>query len=510
MVAGGCSDKHGSLDKTKPFLSISRAPAAKGGTVTVASVPKSDTPESFYLAINQSQLGQRYFLSAFMRDAFPNTLDNAAASSLGTLVVTFQVRNGKLMVFDAQDGRAASDTFDPTLNVTWRDHTWTLPAGTQVEDPLGTRIDLGAELVNGSPRQLTRSQSAGSGCGASDSSLTHDSRGNVTSKVDFNDVRSCHAYMSDRNVETYRVEGLGQADACPVDLAAYQVPGGLPADKPQRKISTTWHPLWKLEARRAEPKRFVTTVYNGEPDPLNNNVVAICASGDPRLPDNSRVAVICTRYEQSTDDDTGSLGFTAPVKETRVWNYTYNQYGQVVTETDPRGKVTTYEYWPAPTTFTGDGNAARGHWMGDLKKVTNALNQTTNYLEYNKRGQVLTTQYANGSQEQREYHVRGWLTKVTLVPAGSGLGQATQYDYFDTGLLRKVTQPDGSYASYTWDDAHRLTDVTDSVGNKVHYELDNAGNRTQEKFKDPQGALAKTIRRTFDALGRMSSVTGLQ
>ena len=123
---------------------------------------------------------------------------------------------------------------------------------------------------------------------------------------------------------------------------------------------------------------------------------------------------------------------------------------------------------------------------------------------------MLSTLLPNGSTEQREYHARGWLTKVTLVPAGGGAGQVTQYDYFDTGLLKKVTQPDGSYASYTWDDAHRLRDVVDSVGNKVHYELDNVGNRTAEQFKDPQGTLAKTITRTFDALGRMSSVTGLQ
>jgi YD repeat-containing protein len=315
--------------------------------------------------------------------------------------------------------------------------------------------------------------------------------------------------MADRSVETHRVEGLGQADACPADLASYQVPGGLPADKPQRKISTKWHSLWKLEARRAEPKRIVTTVYNGEADPLNNDVVATCAAGDPRLPDNSRIAVVCTRYEQSTDDETGNLGFDAPVKETRKSSFTYGQDGQVLTETDPRGKVTTYEYW-TDTAFSGSGSAARGHQLGDLKRVINALGQQTNFLEYNKRGQVLTTQFANGSQEKRDYHARAWLTKTTLVAAGGGVGQTVQYDYYDTGLLKKVTQPDGSFAKYTWDDAHRLTDVSDSVGNKVHYELDGAGNRTAEKFKDPQGTLAKTITRTFDALGRMSSRTGLQ
>jgi YD repeat-containing protein len=403
-----------------------------------------------------------------------------------------------------------TETFDSVARVVWRDHSWIAPVGTQVQGPLGGLTAIGASVVNGAPRQTTLSQPGGSGCGASDSLQSYDSRGNVTSKVDFNDVRSCHAYATDRHVETYRVEGLGEADACPADLAAYQVPGGLPAGKPQRKVSTKWHSLWNLEARRAEPKRITTTVYNGEADPLNNNVVASCVTGgDPRLPDNSRIAVVCTRYEQSTDDETGSLGFDATAKETRKWSYTYNTNGQVLTETDPRNKVSSYEYY-ADTSFVGEGNAAKGHWMGDLKLAKNALQQKTEYLEYNKRGQVLTTKFANGSQELREYHARGWLTKVTLLPAGGGAGQATLYTYYDTGLLKKVTQPDGSFASYTWDDAHRLTDVTDSVGNKVHYELDNAGNRTGEQFKDPQGTLAKTITRTFDALGRMSKSTGLQ
>jgi len=93
-----------------------------------------------------------------------------------------------------------------------------------------------------------------------------------------------------------------------------------------------------------------------------------------------------------------------------------------------------------------------------------------------------------------------------LTPVG-GTAQLTRYDYHDTGLLNKVTQPDGSFAEYTWDDAHRLTDVADSAGNSVHYALDNAGHRIAEQYKDPDQLLAKTISRTFDALGRLSSST---
>jgi hypothetical protein len=35
-----------------------------------------------------------------------------------------------------------------------------------------------------------------------------------------------------------------------------------------------------------------------------------------------------------------------------------------------------YEYWDK-TEFKGDGNAAHGHWKGDLKNETNAVKQAT-------------------------------------------------------------------------------------------------------------------------------------
>jgi len=404
-----------------------------------------------------------------------------------------------------QSGRAALTEHDSYADSYAVRHV-TPNAKVEVTNPNGGVSTLTYEKSYSVVRLTGVSQPGGSGCNATANSLSYDTRGNVASKVDFNEARTCYGYAADRNVESYRAEGLGKDDLCPTDWTSYQVD----PEKPQRKISTKWHPAFKLEAQRAEPKRITTTVYNGQVDPIKKDgVEVLCAAGDPRLPDNNRIAVVCRRYEQSTDDVTGNLGFNAAATETRKWSYTYNQYGQMLTETDPRGKVTIYEYWP-DTAFTGDGNGSRGHWTGDLKLVKNALQQKTEYLEYNKRGQVLTTKFANGSQELREYHARGWPTMVTQAPAGSGAGQVTQYDYYDTGLLKKVTQPDGSFASYDWDDAHRLTEVTDSVGNKVRYELDNAGNRTIERFKDPDGNLAKIITRTFDALGRMSSSAGGQ
>ena len=74
-----------------------------------------DTNQSFYLAIKKSQLGKRYFLSNYLKQYYPGAVSGGAAESMGTRIVSFQVQNGKLFVFDASTGTTTSDTFNPDL-----------------------------------------------------------------------------------------------------------------------------------------------------------------------------------------------------------------------------------------------------------------------------------------------------------------------------------------------------------------------------------------------------------
>ena len=53
------------------------------------------------------------------------------------------------------------------------------------------------------------------------------------------------------------------------------------------------------------------------------------------------------------------------------------------------------------------------------------------------------------------------------------------------GCFKQVTLPDSSYVLYTYDTAHRLTQITDGAGNSIQYTLDAMGNRTAEKTYDP-------------------------
>ena len=116
----------------------------------------------------------------------------------------------------------------------------------------------------------------------------------------------------------------------------------------------------------------------------------------------------------------------------------------------------------------------------------------------------------NGTVSDFEYDARGRLRarKVRGADAAAEADdQITRIEYWPTGLVKKVTQPDGTFASYTYDDAHRLTSIVDSAGNSITYTLNAAGERIKEDTKDDQGALLHTLSRTYSALGQLQAQT---
>src|SRR5690606_27291525 len=86
----------------------------------------------------------------------------------------------------------------------------------------------------------------------------------------------------------------------------------------------------------------------------------------------------------------------------------------------------------------------------------------------------------------------------------------TAIEYWPTGLVKKITDPDGAFTPYTYDAAHRLTDVTDNAGHGHHYTLDNAGNRLQEDTRDPGGTLRQSLSRVYNQLGQLVTLADAQ
>src|SRR5262249_1852465 len=115
------------------------------------------------------------------------------------------------------------------------------------------------------------------------------------------------------------------------------------------------------------------------------------------------------------------------------------------------------------------------------------------------------------------YQPRGWLVTRKLRANADGTASAldatTTFDYDAVGNVTRVTQADGAYLHYVYDDAHRLTDIYDSAtptdyrqGDHIHYTLDAAGNRIDEKTFDPSGALRRELSRTYDQLNRLTAL----
>lgn len=306
-------------------------------------------------------------------------------------------------------------------------------------------------------------------------------------REDFNGTRTCYWYFGHK--EVVRIEGLSKDASCSAPMLLTG----------SRRVTTEWHPDWQLQTRVAEPGRITTKVYNGQPDPFNGNALASCAPNTAKLLDNKPIVVLCKQIVQATTDADGSDGVWATVDSTvpaRVEEWTYNEFGQVLTHDGPllgTGDVTTYEYYPSTDV----------DWTkGDLKLVRNAANHTVSYPKYNKAGKPLQMVDANGVVTDYTYDLRQRLTSVTTA------GQTTTYEYFPTGLLKQITQPDNSFVAYEYDDAQRQIAVRDHLGNRIDYVLDNMGNRTAEQVKDPGGALRRSVTRVFDALGRVEQTTG--
>jgi RHS repeat-associated protein len=170
--------------------------------------------------------------------------------------------------------------------------------------------------------------------------------------------------------------------------------------------------------------------------------------------------------------------------------------------------TTTYTYYPADDATCATTPSRCAYRQGDLWKVTNALGQVTQILAYDSAGRVQQVKDPNSIITDLEYHPRGWLTARKTRGANNGSeadDQITRIEYWPTGLVKKVTQPDGAFTAYTYDAAHRLTGITDNAGNRIHYVLDKAGNRIQEDTKDTSGNLARTLSRVYNQLGQLAT-----
>lgn len=319
----------------------------------------------------------------------------------------------------------------------------------------------------------------GQPCNGCSESFIYDANGNVESRADFNGNKTCYAYNT-RNLETERLEGLPAGAACPASLSGYAPSTAI--DSVERKTTTQWHASLRLPTTVAEPLRTTTYAYNGD------GGITCGMNGTTPVP-----GVLCNKTIQPTGDATGGAGLSAAAAGTpRIFAYTYNAAGQVLTIDGPRPDsdvidATQYEY------------DALGNLRKVIQPVTGGINHITLLDDYDANGRALKITDPNGLITNLTYDSRGRLTERNVG------GESTRYIYDGVGQLKTVTMPGETSAtySYTYDAAHRLTDIADNLDNRIHYTLDNAGNREKEEIKDSANNTVQTHSRVFDALNRL-------
>lgn len=175
----------------------------------------------------------------------------------------------------------------------------------------------------------------------------------------------------------------------------------------------------------------------------------------------------------------------------RVSTVTYNAQGLIDTSDGPRTDVSDVTHY---------GYDAQGR----LATITDALGHVTTFDTYDTYGNPGRSIDANNVTTLMTYTPEGWLATETRDSTGTPSTNTLTYNA--SGDVTQTQDADGVVMNYTYDDARRLTDVTDGAGNHIHYTLDAAGNRTKEETFDASNTLKRSLSRSFNSLSQILTV----
>jgi len=316
--------------------------------------------------------------------------------------------------------------------------------------------------VRGSRRLVGVDQPGGAGCGAANSKIEYNAGGTVSRRTGF-----------DGRIIEYKYDAKGN------EIERTEAPGTPSA----RKIATTWHPTIDLPVRVTWPGREERLSYDAV-----GNLIGREAWGavDPTQPGSALTL-------------------------SRSWRMTYDAAGRLVLEEGPRsdtGKVGSL----ARHTYraTEAANCAAGpcdYHKGDLWKSEDALGHAEEILAYDPAGRVRTRRDAQGTVYNYTHDKRGRMIEIKETRPGNTIATTT-LTYAPRGDVASITDADGITLRFEYDKAGRLIQIANPSNHRLRFELDPAGHRTAERSYDSM-FLKTEIRRTFDALGRMATETGV-
>src|SRR5262249_23919477 len=104
------------------------------------------------------------------------------------------------------------------------------------------------------------------------------------------------------------------------------------------------------------------------------------------------------------------------------------------------------------------------------------------------------------------YNNRNWLTSKTVHASPSN--EVTSYTYIKSGQPDVITLPDSSTIDYDYDNAQRVTKISNTATEPINYTLDALGDITALAIKDSGGTTRKSWTATYDVLGDRVTLVG--
>lgn len=184
-------------------------------------------------------------------------------------------------------------------------------------------------------------------------------------------------------------------------------------------------------------------------------------------------------------------------------SYTYDSMGNKTSVTDSRGNTTYYTYnsnnWLISATDAKGTVTYNYDNEGRLIRQTNT-DGTVVVNTYDAVGNVISTTNENGEVTKFAYDAENRMISKTIV---DGENEYTEsYEYYPNGKTKKTTFADGTSESYEYDMQWRLVKTTDEQGNYSTSEYDAANNLLSAT--DEEG---NTVSYTYDKYGRMLTST---
>jgi len=353
-----------------------------------------------------------------------------------------------------------------------------------VTNPFNQARTYNFTVVNG-VKKITSMSAPCPACGVNFAARTYDANGKTDIETDFAGTNTDTDYNA-RGLLTQTIESANKTATKRTSQTDWHATFNVPTER--RVLNATG--VLEAKTKFAHNARGQVTA-SCQIDPTNATAMAYVCGSAANAPVGVRQST--TTYCEQADVTAG----TCPL------------VGLVISSNGPRTDVTdvsTFSYYQNDHVDCVASPTTCAYRKGDLWKVTNALNQTSEILGYDGAGRALSMKDANGVISDMEYNARGWL----LARKARGTDNASETDdvvtrmeYDAAGQVTKVIQVDGEFINFNYDAAHRLTSISDALGNSITYTLDNTGNRTNEVTKDPSNVLTRNLSRVYDMLGRL-------